>query len=44
MLILLNHAGPLEGTMDYNYDLQGIPPKANNNFESKENIYLDNLD
>jgi hypothetical protein len=34
MLILLNHAGPLEGTMDYNYDLQGIPPKANNNFES----------
>ena len=34
MLILLNHAGPLEGTMDYNYDLKGIPPKTNNNFES----------
>ena len=34
MLILLNHAGPLEGTMDYNYDLQGIPPKSNNNYES----------
>lgn len=33
MLILLNHAGPLEGTMDYNYDLQGIPPKNNNNLE-----------
>lgn len=33
MLILLNHAGPLEGTMDYNYDLKGIPPKTNNNFE-----------
>ena len=34
MLILLNHAGPLEGTMDYNYDLHGIPPKSNNNYES----------
>ena len=34
MLILLNHAGPLEGTLDYNYELQGIPPKTNNNFES----------